>query len=248
MPFDPEPLWPQLKPHAEAGDAAAMLALIRALPDDAERVSLYRFAIRKMAFEPWENRSLDPMIALADAAVAECERLGGPFVQEANVICYNTSANLADCWGDGFPRERRHFEKGLEYAKRALAYRERLGKGPGPRAMAWWAVGKHQQSLGNHGEAKRAFETSLEYERQAAAAAAKPAEISPDAPIGYLIAAGYLALVTDDAATITRLRQALRDLAARGGEAAEDASIAFNQLRETARLIGSPLEQPLRAD
>src|SRR5439155_7954781 len=99
------------------------------------------------------------------------------YLQQANLILYNTSANLADCWGDDFIREPRHFEKGLEYARKALWYREHLGKAAANKAMAWWAIGKHLMSLGHLEESRDAFATSFDYEVKAAGEAGKPAEV-----------------------------------------------------------------------
>lgn len=238
MSFDHESEWPRLKSLAESGDVAALLAQIQAIEDDGDRISVYRFVIRKLSFEDWQNKSLDLTVALADAAIQDCELLGADYLQQANVICFNMSANLADCWADGFAREPKHFEKGIEFAKKALWFRDHLGKGPGSKAMATWALGKHLQSLGRLEEAMVAFKKCLDLETQAAAEAEKPAEISTSAPDGYLIAAGYVALMEDDQESLTQLASVLREMDEKGGEAKEDAGIIALQLRETAKSLG----------
>jgi hypothetical protein len=233
MSIDSSQMWTVLQPLAERGQTEQMLSSIRSIADDAERIGLYRSTIRHLAFDDWNNKNLDVMTALADAAIADCDRLGGDFLQQANVICYNTAANLADCWADDFPREARHFEKGIEYATKARWYRNHLGKGPGAMAMAMWALGKHEQSLGRFEEATSTFRQCVELEREAALAAGKPATIAAGAPAGFLIAAGYLALMERDRATLDALRAVLEAGIALGGEAKADAEIILGQLRVT---------------
>jgi len=239
MANDPEQIWPDLKPLAESGQVEELIAAIRAVRDGVDRVGLCRTVIRHLAFDVWQNQNLDVMTAVADFAIADCEALGGDFLEQANVICYNTSANLCDCWADGFRREPRHFEKGLEYAKKALWFREHLGKGPGSKGMATWALGKHQQSLGRLDKALATFRQCLALEVEAAKENAKPAEVVAGAPDGYLIAAGYVALLENDVATLGRLKNVLDSMLAAGGDAKDDAEIIAGQLRETAKQLGS---------
>src|SRR5690606_10357253 len=88
----------------------------------------------------------------------------------ANVIAYNASAAVADCWEPRLPLERRHFEAGLALADRCLAWREALGKGPWPFSIAWWAKGMHLLSLDRPVEAAGAFERAVAYAREHAIA------------------------------------------------------------------------------
>jgi hypothetical protein len=238
--YDNEQDWPGLRMLAERGMTDAILDHIQNTHDPAQRISLYRFTIRKLAFDEWQNKNLDVMTALADAAIEECEQLGGDYLQQANVICYNTSANLCDCWNDGFPREKRHFEKGLEYAQKALWYREHLSKGPANFAMATWAIGKHQLSLGLEAEALESFRECVRLETLAAEEAGKPAEISKDAPVGYLIAAGYLSLMMRNLDELSELAKVLRKMEDLGGDPKEESEIIRLQLIETAKSCGLP--------
>lgn len=233
MDFDPEAEWPALKSLAEAGAATTLVDRIAGFADGAARVSLYRLTIRKLAFEPWDNKDLDVMTAVADAALDDCDRLGGDYVQQAAAISYNTSANLADCWDDDFRREPRHFEKGIEYARRSLQYRKILEKGPRSLALATWALGKHQQSLGRQGEALGSFRRCLDLETAAATEEGRSAEVSVDAPDGYLIAVGYLALMENDQTCLRELAAVLKDHPDR-----EDAEVIRSQLVATARQLG----------
>ncbi|HTQ09061.1 MAG TPA: hypothetical protein VMI31_03230 [Fimbriimonadaceae bacterium] len=238
MPTDYEQAWLELKPFAEAGQIERILAAIANREDEADRIGLSRTAIRHLAFDEWHNDNLDVMTAVADYAIAECERLGGDYFEQANVICYNTSANLCDCWADGFSRAPRHFEKGIEYAEKAVWFRDHLGKGPGSKAMAAWALGKHQQSLGRLEGALSSFRRCLDLETEAARESGKPAEISADAPDGYLIAAGYVALLERDEPALDRLKGVLASMIQSGGEPKGDAEIIEGQLRETAKQLG----------
>jgi hypothetical protein len=238
--FDHESDWPLYRDLAEADDRDGMLNRLSAVADDAERISLRRFVIRKLAFDKWQNQNLDLVIALGEAAIEDCEALGGDWLQQANVLCFNMSANLADCWGDSFAREPRHFEKGIEYAEKALWYRRHLGKGPGSIAMPTWALAKHQQSLGHTDEAKTNYRRCLDLETEAAKESGKPAEISTDAPAGYLIAVGYVALLEDDLNKLSDLAAVLKEMFDSGGEPRDEADIILGQLRLTAQKMRSP--------
>jgi hypothetical protein len=50
IPTDQEALWNELKPLAESGDSAALVARIGAMQDDGERISAYRLAFGKWRF------------------------------------------------------------------------------------------------------------------------------------------------------------------------------------------------------
>lgn len=238
MATEPNEVWSELKPLAESGRVDEILARIRGVGDDAERIALSRATMRHLAFGEWQNKDLDVMTAIADYAIEECEGLAGDFLEQANIICYNTSANLCDCWADDFSREPRHFEKGIAYAKKALWFRDHLGKGPGSKAMANWALGKHLQSLGRLDEAAESFRHCLDLETEAAKADGKPTAISSDAPDGYLIAAAYVALIERDRSVLEQLKLVLDEMLAKGGEAKIDAEIIITQLRETAKQLG----------
>ena len=100
------------------------------------------------------------MIELGDAALSHALSINEK--DEANIVCFNMSANLCDCWNDAFKRERRHFERGLAYADRALEFRRQLGKTPDKVAMAHWARGKHLLSLGRFSDAISAFKENYD--------------------------------------------------------------------------------------
>lgn len=241
IPADQEALWSDLKPLAERGDKDALLGEIKKIENDGERIATYRFVVRKLMFTPWENRNLDMMTAVSDACIADAELLAGDFLDQANIMCYNASANLCDCWNDGFDREPRHHEKGIAYAKKALWYRDHLGKGPARIAMAMWALGKHQQSLGQLEEARATFQKCVALEEEAARETGQPTEISTEASEGYIIARSYLALMDRNVDDLREVFRVLDEMEAQGGDPKQDAEIIRPQLITTGKQLGLDL-------
>jgi hypothetical protein len=188
-----ESYWAPFKALAEAGQYNEIADRIAGVADPKERVALYRFTVRGLMFREWANKKLEPLILLGDLAIATALQIGE--TDEANIICYNMSSNLAGCWNDGFERRKEHFEKGLAYAERALEFRKQLKKGPGPFFMAYWAKGIHQYFLGDLVGAEQSFELSLNFAIEGAKAAGKTTEIVKEAPFGVLLGTGYLAIV-----------------------------------------------------
>lgn len=187
-----EPYWPQIKSLAEAGNYNEIETLLSHVKDSTELIALYRFSIRGLMFREWNNKNLKPIIQLGDRAVSIA--LENDKTDEANIISYNMSANLADCWNDGFERKPEHFEKGLEYAEKALSLRQQLKKGPGLFSIAYWAKGIHLFSLGKLEEAENDFELSLKYAIEDAKSQSQPSDISKNASFSVLLGYGYLAL------------------------------------------------------
>lgn len=233
--------WTELRPLAETGQIGQLLMHARVVSDPGERIAFCQSLIRNLAFDEWNPKDFDIMTAVADYAIDQCEGLGGDSLEAANVIAYSTSANLCDCWGDDFDRKPRHFKKGIEYARKALWLRSCLGKGPGPEAMATWALGKHQLSLGRTRDAAASFRKCLQLETVAANEAGLPASICLEASDTYLIAAAYVALMQRDRRTLAALREVVDEMATSGGEAKTDAEIISSQLRETAKTIDATL-------
>ena len=148
----------QIDEILRAGGAAAILDASKATTEK-EKIAFLKHAIRKITFGSWPNSYLEDMIQLGDEAIAHALSINE--VDEANMVCFNMSSNLCDCWADGFQRQPRHFEKGLAYADRALEFRRLLGKSPDRVAMAHWARGKHLLSLARFDDAVGAFNESL---------------------------------------------------------------------------------------
>ena len=233
--------WAELRPLAEARQVGLLLSSLNTVADAEERIAVSQRLIRHMAFDEWENKDLDVMTAVADFAIEEGERVGGDLLEAVNVTSYNTSANLCDCWGDGFQRKPKHFKKGIDYARKALWLRSCLGKGPGPEAMATWALGKHQHSLGRIRDATRSFRKCLLLETLAAKGAGKPAEVCVGTTDGYLIAASYLALMERNRVLLASVKEVLHQMVAQSEDAKVNADIISSQLLETAKMIDATL-------
>lgn len=200
----PEIHWDEMRSLMEKAGPDAVIAFIAGFDDDEQRRKLFSFARFSFAVNEWEGKNLDAVIAVANAGIAEGLRQAeaatsaeeaAKLVDYANVMSYNLSADLAECWpGDTLPRERRHFEAGLKAAEDCLRWREELGKGPGPFAMAYWAKGMHQLSLGDVTGAVENFQKSYDYNVELAKEEGTAAEVSPEAGFGLILAEGYVAL------------------------------------------------------
>lgn len=199
----PEIHWEEMRARMEAGGAAAVADFVAGFNDE-ERRKLYSFAQIAFYGREWTGKRFDGYVEVANAGIAEGLRQAeaatsaedsARLVDFANVLSYNLSADLAECWpGDTLPRERRHFEAGLKAAEDCIRWREELGKGPGPFAMAYWAKGMHQLSLGDAGGASGNFKKSLNYYVEVAKEVGEATEVSPEAGFGLILADGYLGL------------------------------------------------------
>jgi hypothetical protein len=114
--------------------------------DGIERRVLYMFVRQGLL-----SKGLDLYISVARAgidtflAAAEAEEaseLRDARIDGANIIAYNLSADLADCWeDDGLTRRSEHFAVGAEMADRCIAWRKQLSKPAWSRSVAHWARG-----------------------------------------------------------------------------------------------------------
>ncbi len=199
----PDRHWEEMRKLMEAEGPEAVIVFIDGF-DDEQRRQLYSFGRFAFAMQEWEGKNLDAVVAVANAGIAEGLRQAeaaasaedaAKLVDFANVMSYNLSADLAECWpGDTLPREKRHFEAGLKAAEDCVRWREELGKGAGPFAMAYWAKGMHQLSLGDVDGAVDNFRKSLEYYGEVAKEAGEVTEVSPEAGFGLILAEGYVGL------------------------------------------------------
>ncbi len=236
-PADLENRWSELADVLTTAGPEAVINVLERLADRCERATLFRLVIRKLGVGPKAQASLDAMIVVGEAAVADAltsaemypdERI--KWTDEANCCCYNLAANLADCWRDGVAREPRHFESGLRYSERALAFRQALEKPAGPFAMAHWARGKHLLSLHRYDAAAEAFTAALDYERALA---------DEDR---LLLAGGFLSLARarmgdpEGVAGLQSTVQLLETRAKAADDSRHDAADYLAQLRESDRL------------
>lgn len=222
QPEFPYDRWDALKALAESDGVDAVIAYVEGHADLLERRKLYLFALSAFAQNDWEGKNLDTLIAIGGAGIREGLReaadeadaeVAARRVDFANVLSYSLAAALADCWeGDDAPRERRHFEAGVRAAEDCVRWRDELGKGPGPKSMATWALGMHRLSLGDLTGSRESFSTSLEQARAAAADGpagdsdrqdtavaelAEETEVAAHEDFGIALAEGYLGLVED---------------------------------------------------
>ena len=192
--------------------AAGAVNFVLSHADELERRVLFVFghnAFQDRSFPGHDAPALpDPVqpdvyIAFADGGIAECLRQAQAAgdeetrqrrIDSANVISYNLTADLADCWDDSLVREPRHFERGLKAAQDCIRWRLELDKGPGPFAIAYWAQGMHQLSLGDAGAAVESFHTGLEFSCQEAVSSGSTREVGADGEFGVILATGYLGL------------------------------------------------------
>jgi hypothetical protein len=199
----PEIHWEEMRTRMEAGGTAAVADFVAGFNDE-ERRKLYSFAQIAFYGREWEGKSFDGYVEVANAGIAEGVRQAEAAASAedsakrldfANVLSYNLSADLAECWpGDTLPRERRHLEAGLKAAEDCIRWREELGKGPGPFAMAYWVKGMHQLSLGDADGAAENFKKSLDYNVEVAKEEGAATEVSPEAGFGLILAEGYVGL------------------------------------------------------
>ena len=200
----PEIHWDEMRTLMEKEGPDAVIEFIAGFDDAEQRRKLFSFGRFAFAMRDWEGKNLDAVVAVANAGIAEGLRQAeaAPSAEEAaklvdfaNVMSYNLSADLAECWpGDTLPRDKRHFEAGLKAAEDCIRWREELGKGPGPFAMAYWAKGMHQLSLGDVAGAVENFEKSYDYNVEVAKEEGTAAEVSPEAGFGLILAEGYVGL------------------------------------------------------
>jgi hypothetical protein len=248
----------KLRSVLEEGGADRVVAFIQGTPEPELRRRLYTLARHVLPDKESSDRKFDDVIRIARAGIAEALRQAElararsnadearECIDHANKLSYNLSADLADCWpGDLAPRERYHFEAGLRAAYDCVVWREELGKPPDRRAMAHWAAGMHQLSLGNVVEALCAFEAAFGLTLEAAAASdgaddGKPEDyVKQNGDFGVILYYGYAGiarhLLGDEAGT-RQLEQACAAFtetlkSPKDREAAEDAAFGLDQLR-----------------
>jgi hypothetical protein len=240
------------------GGADKVVAFIQGTPDPALRRKLYAVARQVLPGRQSSDRRFDDVIRIARAGIAEdlreaeLARARGvadearECIDSANRLSYNLSADLAECWpGDEAPRERHHFEAGLRAAYDCVVWRQELGKPPDRRAMAHWAAGMHQLSLGNLVEALCAFEAAFGLALDSAVTADGGEDVKPEAYVrpngnfGVTLYYGYAGIarhLLGDESGARQFELACGAFAEtlkspRDKEAAEDAEFGLDQLR-----------------
>jgi hypothetical protein len=257
----------KLRSALEEGGSAKVVAFIQGTADPELRRKLYTLAKQVLPERSDAKRRFDDVIRIARAGIAEGLRQAElararsdadearECLDFANRVSYNLAADLAECWpGDEARRERRHLEAGLRAAYDCIVWRQELGKPPDRRAMAHWAAGMHQLSLGNLVEALFGFEAALGLALQAAAASPTTPELKPEAHVkpggdfGVILYYGYAGIarhLIGDASGSRQFEQACAAFegttrASKDEEALEDAGFGLDQLRWVERkLVGT---------
>lgn len=200
----PEVHWEEMRSKMETDGPQAVVTFIESFSRDKERRELYSFAQRAFGMQDWEGKNFDGCIAVVRAGIAEgisqSEAAENPedaakLKDFANILSYNMSADLAECWpGDTMVREKRHLEAGLTAAQDCIRWREELKKGPFPFAIAYWAKGMHQLSLGDSGGSVQSFQVAFDYGVKHAEQESIPAEVSAESTFLVILNSGYLGI------------------------------------------------------
>ena len=177
-----------------------LVEFIQGFEDPDSRRQLYTLAQRTFGRD--EHRDLDALIVVVRAGIEEGLRQSGAEADGdladkcknySNVLSYNLSADLAECWPeDSLPREKRHFEAGLTAAHDCLRWRKELQKGPYPFSIAWWARGIHEMSLGRFADAADSFDKALDFGIQSTQAVAHKHDVDTD--FNVVLNRGYAGL------------------------------------------------------
>ena len=240
--------WPELRKRMEEGGPPAAAGFVEAFDTPLERRKLYFHAHRAFGGQEWAGKDLEKTADFTERGIEEMLRQSAAeedadtsrkIKDLANMMSYNLSADLADCWpGDEAPRTAAHFDRGLAAAKRCIAWRTELGKGPGPFSMAWWAKGMHELSLGRHRESVESFHRSLEYAKENASAGGHAAEIGATGHWSVLLGEGYVQIARclegrpDARSLLDRCHAALVAGRAARPEEKDDLQFCIDQLRE----------------
>jgi len=240
----PEVHWNELRTRMVQGGASAVIEFVEGMETLGQRLNLYGFAQRAFGGRDWQGKNLDGIAAVVSkgidraleaAAEGDDAERAAQITDFANALSYNLSADLAECWpGDPQVRERRHFELGLEAAENCLKWREQLGKGDYPFAIAHWARGIHLVSLGRFSEAIESMEAALERTRSLVRSEGGVLDVGPEAGFLLNLNSGYLGLaraLAGDEQGRELLESACEAFEKTTGEGAEDAKFGLEQLR-----------------
>lgn len=219
----------------------------------AHRIDLYNITRELYVFNQFEGQNLDDMITVIDYAIEdilcmareeETALIRKSLLDQANIMSFNLSADLAECWpGDTLTRYPRHFERGLSAALQCIEWRYYLEKDDYPFFLAFWAAGIHQLSLGRPEEAFYNLVRSLNYAEQITIDAGRPLGFHAGAGFELLLAHGYFGLALMEVGestehydkTISKLLEGIDEYE----EFADDYRFGINQLEWVrARLEG----------
>jgi hypothetical protein len=209
-----------------------------------DRIALYGLARELYVFNQFEGQNLDDLVSVMDFAIEDilaaareedAALLRMELLDQANIISFNLSADLAECWpGDTLTRYTRHFERGLSAALQCIEWRYYLEKGDEPFFQAFWAAGMHQLSLGMPEEALYNFVRSMGHADQITIDAGRPLGFHAGAGFELLLAHGYFGLALIEAGEPSEHYDLTIDLLKEGMEEypefAEDYRFCIDQL------------------
>ena len=214
--------WPAMQATVESGGGDAVVALIEGQDDPVMRHLLFDVARRGLIFNEWRGKNFDDYITVIDAGIdrliAEVEAAAADaridVYRGLHALCYNLTADLADCWpDDDAARSRSHHQRGLRAAEDCLKWLDHLpGPADEPRTRDHWARGIHLLALGDPAATTAAWELSLTHAETTARDANKSTAISVDGDFPVILASGYLALIRwieGDASAERRFRAAI---------------------------------------
>ncbi len=240
----PEIHWNELRARMEGFGAGAVIEFINGMDTLGQRLNLYGFAQRAFGGRDWQGKNLDAVAEVVQSAIAvaleaaadgdDAER-NSQITDFANALSYNLSADLAECWpGDPLERERRHFELGLRAAEDCLRWREELGKGDYPFAIAHWARGMHLLSLGRSDDAAKSMQAAVERAAALAKSEGEPSEVEAGGNFMVNLNSGYLGIARAAAGDDTGrelFERACGAFEQTTADGAEDAKFGLEQLR-----------------
>ncbi|MEK7347457.1 MAG: hypothetical protein AABZ94_01160 [Candidatus Eisenbacteria bacterium] len=243
--IDEELEWGLLQEATARGGARELARLVFERDPDTRR-SLWRLALRRLDDRESPLRNFEFLIDVAQAGIDDSMTLANQagdgetastWADAANVLSYNLSAALADCWPDDpAPRETHHFEIGLRAAEDCIRWRWELGKPPDRRGMAYWASGMHHLSLGNLIESYGAFVTAEKLAR-GTTKGHHGAGVEPEGNFGVILYHGYAGIARwlmgedEGRRDYERACRAFEHTGAADPERKEDAQFGLEQLR-----------------
>jgi hypothetical protein len=244
----PEIHWPAMQSAMENEGVEATIAVIEKI-ELPQRLNLFAFAQQAFGQRAWKNKSLAKQTELVKAGICaamefsksisldgDAERAAN-IKDFANVMSFNLSADLAECWpGDDVVRQETDLKAGLAAAEDCVRWRHELEKGPTPFSMAHWVLGMHQISLAQYEEAVKNFSQAVEYGQKAATANNRSSEItasgdfSPIVSYGYLGIAETLAGQSSGKEKLTKALAVFKEQAEQEPALADDANFGISQL------------------
>jgi hypothetical protein len=170
--------------------------------DQQEKFQLFSMIQRKFYDLHAQSITLEDygqfILDIVDTYKAEASLFEEPntLLHFANVMLYNLSADMAECWAEeSYVKTSGCFEIGLKAALDCLHLRVQLQKDDASFAMAYWAVGMHQLSLHRNEESLESFKTAFNYSVNSSNVASV-FELTAENSFSDILYAGYLGIAS----------------------------------------------------